>query len=130
MINRILLIAALCSAPGALPASDATLGESLYQARCGGCHSIEENGPGPRHRGLIGCVAGSQPGFAYSAALRESNIVWSRDTLDRWLADPAKMVPGTSMPLKLASDPDDRAALVDYLLTAGGGAGACTPARN
>lgn len=105
-------------------------GATLYQARCGGCHSIEENGPGPRHRGLIGCLAGSQPGFTYSAALSNSKLVWSSDTLDQWLKNPAAMVPGTSMPLRLANDPNDRAALVAYLVSAGAGPGDCQTAEN
>ncbi|MGH8188607.1 MAG: c-type cytochrome, partial [Steroidobacteraceae bacterium] len=83
--------------------------------RCGGCHSLDEHGPGPKHRGLIGRRAGGLPGFEYSKALRESRLVWTAQLLDQWIADPNALVPGNRMIARLASDPDDRAAIVEYL---------------
>ena len=91
-------------------------GERLYQERCGACHSLDEHGAGPKHRGLIGRKAGTQPGFDYSAALAASNIVWSAQTLERWIADPNALVPGNKMIVQLASDPADRAAIIEYLV--------------
>ena len=95
---------------------DVARGERLYQERCGACHSLDEHGAGPKHRGLKGRKAGTQPGFQYSAALSASNIVWSSQTLERWIDDPNALVPGNSMIVRLASDPADRAAIVAYLL--------------
>jgi cytochrome c len=92
-------------------------GERLYQERCGACHSLDENGAGPKHRGLAGRKAGTQPGFDYSKALVSSNIVWSAQTLESWLADPNALVPGNKMIVRLANDPADRAAIVAYLLS-------------
>jgi cytochrome c len=91
-------------------------GERLYQERCGACHSLDEHGAGPKHRGLIGRKAGTQPGFDYSAALAASNIVWSPQTLERWIADPNALIPGNKMIVQLASDPADRAAIIAYLV--------------
>ena len=96
---------------------DVARGEQLYQERCGACHSLDENGAGPKHRGLKGRKAGTQPGFKYSAALRASNIVWSSQTLERWIDDPNSLVPGNDMIVRLASDPADRAAIVAYLMS-------------
>ena len=96
---------------------DVARGEQLYQERCGACHSLDENGAGPRHRGLKGRKAGTQPGFKYSAALRASNIAWSSQTLERWIDDPNSLVPGNDMIVRLASDPQERAAIVAYLLS-------------
>lgn len=127
-LASVLLTALICVSATAAANGITAKGETLYQSRCGGCHSIEENGPGPKHRGLVGCRAGTQAGFTYSAALSDSKLVWSKDTLDQWLLDPAAMVPGTSMPLRLANDPNDRAALVSYLLSAGAGPGDCQTA--
>jgi len=79
--------------------------------------SLDENGAGPKHRGLKGRKAGTQPGFDYSAALRASNIVWSSQTLQRWIDDPNALVPGNNMVVRLADDPADRAAIVAYLLS-------------
>jgi cytochrome c len=97
-------------------ADDIVLGERLYQERCGACHSLDEHGAGPKHRGLIGRQAGTQPGFDYSRALADSKIVWSPQTLERWIADPNALVPGNRMIVQLANDPVQRAAIVAYLL--------------
>jgi len=94
---------------------DASRGGELYLARCGACHSIEENGAGPRHLGLIGRRAGSQLLYDYSSALRESRIVWTREKLNQWLANPNELVPGNKMVVQLATDPKDRADLIEYL---------------
>jgi cytochrome c len=91
-------------------------GERLYHERCGACHSLDEHGAGPKHRGWLGRKAGSQPGFDYSAALAASKIVWSAQTLERWIADPNALVPGNKMIVQLANDPVDRAAIVAYLV--------------
>lgn len=104
---------------------DAKRGQDLYTARCGACHSVADNGAGPRHRGLFGCRAGTQAGYDYSEALRKSGIVWSDKMLDRWLADPNSMVPGNKMVVRLAEAAADRADLIAYLRVATRGAGRC-----
>ena len=119
--NKFASVALACAGvfPGAAHAGgDAARGSELYSARCGACHSLEENGPGPRHLGLIGRRAGSQPEYDYSSALRASRIVWTRKTLDQWLANPNELVPANKMVVQLANNPKDRADLVEYLLLA------------
>jgi len=114
-------VALVCAGtfPGVAHASgDAARGGELYSARCGACHSIEENGAGPRHLGLFGRRAGSQPVYDYSPALRASGIVWTRQTLDQWLANPNELVPGNKMFVQLANEPGDRADLIEYLSVA------------
>jgi cytochrome c len=113
----------LMLAAGAHAEDQLARGQRLYQERCGACHSLDEHGAGPKHRGLIGRKAGTQPGFDYSAALVASKIVWSPQTLERWIADPNALVPGNKMIVQLASDPADRAAIVAYLVGATGRAG-------
>jgi cytochrome c len=119
--SSIRLIAGACAGfvAGAALASGVTeRGATLYVARCGACHSIDEHGAGPRHRGLLGRRAGTEPGFDYSPALRDSNIVWSAATLDQWLANPNKLVPANKMVVQLANEPSDRADIVAYLIEA------------
>lgn len=106
-------------------AADAVRGETLYTSRCGACHSVADNGPGPRHRGVFGCRAGTQAGFDYSDALRESGLIWNESTLDRWLSDPNKTVPGNMMAVQLANDPKDRADLIAYLRSVSQGERKC-----
>ena len=90
-------------------------GKVLYQA-CQGCHSIEENDLGPKHRGVVGRPAASVADYNYSAALRSSGLTWDHATLDRWLSNPSALVPGTKMFFKL-DDPQSRADIVAYLAT-------------
>lgn len=101
----------LSAAPAA---GDPARGEEIYR-RCQGCHSIDQNRVGPRHRGLIGRRAGSLPDFAYSAAMKNSGIVWDERTLDRFLASPRESVPGTKMTYAGVKSAQDRADLIAYL---------------
>jgi cytochrome c len=96
-----------------MPAGDAARGQTLYQA-CTGCHSIEDNDIGPRHRGVVGRAAGSIADYAYSPALKASGLVWSPANLDRWLANPQALVPGAKMYFSVA-DAQKRADLIAYL---------------
>jgi cytochrome c len=111
-----LLLAACVATPSmtALAAGDAEAGRALYQSRCTACHSLDYNGVGPAHRGVFGRAAAQAKGFAYSDALRTSRLVWSEDTLDRWLADPEKTAPGQRMGINVP-DAKDRADLIAYL---------------
>ena len=95
------------------PAGDPVHGKTLYQV-CMGCHSLDEDDVGPRHRGVVGRPAGSVPGYAYSPALKNSHIVWDRDNLDRWLTNPQGLVPGAKMFFAMP-DPRDRADVIAYL---------------
>ena len=106
-MNELLLVAALA-------AGDPVAGEALY-SRCQGCHAIEYNRTGPKHCGLMGRRAGSVPGYEYSAAMKSSGIVWNGKTLDRFLADPLKTVPGTTMTYAGVPDAKERASLIAYL---------------
>lgn len=112
---RIPLALALLFIGCSAPAADVERGAELYSARCGACHSIETNGAGPRHKGLFGRKAGSQAGFAYSPALRDSGLVWTDERVNQWLANPSALVPGNIMVVQLANDPEDRAAIIAYL---------------
>lgn len=102
------------SAPGAPPLGNPSRGAALYEARCGACHSLDANRIGPAHRGVFGRRAGTVPGFRYSPALKASGVVWTAPNLDRWLAGPPRMVPGTAMGISVASA-QDRADLIAYL---------------
>lgn len=98
----------------ALAAGDPVAGEAVY-SRCLACHSLEVNRTGPRHCGLIGRRAGSVPGFDYSPAMERSKLMWDAKTLDRFLADPMKTVPGTTMTYAGVPGAKDRADLIAYL---------------
>ncbi|WP_432612802.1 c-type cytochrome, partial [Mesorhizobium mediterraneum] len=82
----------------------------------GACHSLEpsQNRAGPHLSGVVGRTAGSVEGARYSAAMRESDIVWDGGTLDTFLAAPRQIVPGTSMTVGVPNAAQ-RAAIIGYL---------------
>ena len=100
------------------PHGDPKAGEAVY-GRCLACHALEYDRTGPRHCGLIGRRAGSVPGFPYSDAMKRSHIVWNAQTLDRFLADPMRTIPGTAMGYAGVQDPQERADLIAWLEAAG-----------
>jgi cytochrome c len=110
-----LLVATPAFANGpALANANADRGRELYESRCFGCHSLDASRIGPKHRGVYGRKAGSVEEFMYSAAVRNSNVVWSDDTLLRWLTNPQEVIPGQRMNFRV-SQPQDRADIVAYL---------------
>jgi cytochrome c len=118
-------LAALAAvSPVAAANGDAARGAKVYE-RCAACHSLDHDRTGPRHCGLFGRRAGSEPAFDYSPAMRRSGLVWSEATLDRFLAAPTKVVPGTTMGYAGVDDPRERADLVAYLKAANGSRALC-----
>lgn len=109
-MNGLILIAALA-------AGDPKAGEALYP-RCLACHALAYDRVGPRHCGLIGRPAGSVPGFEYSPAMKRSKLAWTKENLERFLADPVGTVPGTTMTYAGVPDPKERADLIAYLANA------------
>ncbi len=98
----------------AVAGGDPAAGRALYQERCSACHSLDFNGVGPAHRGVFGRAAGQAPGYAYSPALKAARLTWDAVTLDRWLADPERVVPGQRMGVNVP-DASERADLIAYL---------------
>jgi len=105
--------AAMWPAP-VLAAGDAAKGKAAYAQRCASCHSLEYNGAGPAHRGLLGRKAGTVADFTYSPALRNSGVTWSGESLEQWLSDPEKFIPGQKMWISVP-DAVERQDIIAYL---------------
>lgn len=101
-------------------APDAVHGQQLFTERCTACHAIDANKAGPILGGVVGRKAGSASGYHYSPALKSAGLIWSTDNLDRWLADPQKLVPGARMPVRVLDAPSRR-DIVAYLQKVGEG---------
>jgi cytochrome c len=112
-----LLAFVVAAAMPAAAAGDPARGAKVYE-RCAACHSLAVDRAGPRHCGLIGRKAGSLAGFEYSPAMKRSGITWNARTLDRFLAAPLKVVPGTAMGYDGVKDPVERADLIAWLVAA------------
>jgi cytochrome c len=99
--------------------ADPARGERVFQ-RCIACHAVvggEDGLPGPSLRPVIGRRAGTLPGFRYSPALSEAGprgLVWTRQTLDAYLADPWLVIPGTEMGAAGLREAGDRQDVSDF----------------
>ncbi len=96
------------------------IGEAAYSV-CIGCHTIIPDGAhmiGPNLHGILGQPAGAQPGFSYSSALADSELVWTEENLERYLASPQGLVADTSMVFAGVADAQTRRALIAYINSA------------
>jgi nitrite reductase (NO-forming) len=118
-------------APAAAPVSggDATAGRLVFR-KCQACHSMEPGKTilGPSLAGIIGRKAGAEAGYSYSPAMKQAGIVWDAKTLDAYLADPQKFVPGNKMPFPGLKTATDRTDLIAFFAAAGAPAAAPQPA--
>lgn len=110
------VVVAVFAASLAVAHADAVRGKSLYESRCIGCHSVEQNRVGPSHRGIVGRKAGGVKTFDYSPALKTSKLVWDVALLQKWLADPEALIPGQRMGYSV-DEAKDRLDLAEYLAT-------------
>ena len=104
----------LAGSPGWAADGDPGRGEEIYQ-RCVACHALAQSRVGPRHCGLFGRKAGTVPNYPYSGAMKKHGVTWSEETLDRFIENPLKTVPGTKMGYAGVKDPQERADLIAYL---------------
>jgi cytochrome c len=115
-----IIVFAASPATSAAAPPDAAEGKRVFGAHCAVCHSIkpEFHKEGPSLAGVYGRRAGTAPFFPHYQALKGSNVVWTDETLDAWLADPRGFAGGrsTGMTLKL-TDPNARASVIAYLKT-------------
>jgi cytochrome c len=97
---------------------DAKAGEKVF-LNCKTCHAIEpgKNMVGPSLHGLQGRTSGTIAGYSYSAANKNSGIVWSNEKLFQYLENPQRVIPGTKMTYTGVKDPQQRANVIAYLDT-------------
>ncbi len=117
------LLAAAHAGADALPVGDAAQGKVFFQQSCALCHAdalaadgTEIAKQGPSLVGVVGRRAGAGTKFNYTQALTNSGLTWDAPTLDRFLAAPMDVVPGTAMPFAIADAPT-RANIIAYLAT-------------
>jgi cytochrome c len=77
--------------------------------------TAEKNKIGPHMVGLFGRKAGSVAGFKYSPQMQGSNVVWDEKTIDTYITDPKKFIPGNKMVLAPIKDAAERADIIAYL---------------
>jgi cytochrome c len=116
-IAAVALIVAGMLSSQAFAAGDAAKGKTVF-ARCAVCHNVEKdggNGVGPNLFGIAGRKSATIDGFAYSGPMKAANITWTDDNLGKWVAGPAKMIPGTKMAFGGIAQKSQVADVVAYL---------------
>ena len=114
-----LLSACSLWAADALAAGDPALGKAVFQKECAACHSLDPTVTlsGPTLKGVVGRKSGDIDDYDYSPAMLSAGKTWDAATLDAYLTNPQKQVPGTKMPYPGLQDADQRSALIAYLAT-------------
>ncbi len=124
------MLAALTMAAAPFAASaqgDVAAGEKSFR-KCMACHQVGEeakNRVGPVLNDVVGRPAGSAPDFKYSPAMTEQaegGLVWTAETLDGFLENPKKAIPGTKMSFAGIKKPEERADIIAFLASVSEGA--------
>ena len=97
-------------------------GELEFRRKCSVCHTLTPDGAnraGPTLYAVFGRQAGTLPGYTYSKALLDSNVIWNEQTIGRLFDDgPDVMMPGTKMPIQKLKAVNRRDDLIRYLKSA------------
>jgi cytochrome c len=100
-------------------------GARVFRA-CVACHTLtsdEGNKAGPTLWHIFGRRIATLPGYNFSPALKQLDIVWTPETVAKLFEiGPAHYTPGTKMPEQTIGSPEDRKALVEFLAKATTGA--------
>jgi cytochrome c len=109
---------ALTGASVSAQEGDPDAGAKVFN-RCKVCHVADEakNRVGPTLHGVFGRTAGTVEGFKYSDAMKESEIVWTEETIAEYISDPKAYVPGNRMAFAGLRKEEDIANLLAYLRT-------------
>jgi cytochrome c len=113
----VLGVSALTWALTAHAEGDPRRGAAVFATQCSECHSTREgkDRKGPSLFAVLGRRSATNPGFAYSAALKQSGIAWTSDRLDAYITNPKKAVPGGNMKFDGLDSASERADLLAYL---------------
>jgi cytochrome c len=108
---------AMGGAEDPLAAYNGEPGAEAFRA-CVACHTLTaDEGPraGPTLAGLFGRRIATLPGYDFSEALKNLDIVWTPETVSKLFeVGPAAYTPGTKMPEQRVGA-EDRAALIKFL---------------
>ena len=115
--SAVLAVVFVLLMPVVVRAADTAAGQAAF-ARCKICHTLEAGGRspvGPNLHGVFGRKAGALEGYSYSAAMKNSGIVWDDETLAKYLRDPRGSMPGNKMAFPGIKNDAEMANLLAYL---------------
>ena len=96
--------------------ADPVKGKKVFK-KCVVCHSLQEgkNKIGPSLYNLLGRKAGSVDGYKYSKAMKNSDVVWDEESLDKFLTKPRKFIKKTKMSFRGIKKKSLRDDIISYL---------------
>ena len=96
--------------------ADPVKGKKVFK-KCVACHSLQEgkNKIGPSLYNLLGRKAGSVDGYKYSKAMKNSDVVWDEESLDKFLTKPRKFIKKTKMSFRGIKKKSLRDDIISYL---------------
>jgi len=106
----------LCDAGTTAAVAGSDDAKLAFNSHCRNCHSFKkgDNRLGPSLYGILGTKAGQVAGYrGYSGGL--TGFTWDKSILDRFIANPASVSPGTSMNYPPVADPAQRAKIIEFL---------------
>ena len=104
-------------------ADDVSKGRDLFIRNCIACHAFACNRDGqeaysPKLEGLFGRKAGGVEDFdGYSERLKNSEKIWTDETVDAYLRDPSQLSADSAMANDRIEDADQRKQMIAYLKT-------------
>lgn len=112
------LAAEFANLPEPYKSADYARGRRTFKL-CQSCHTLAEGGSnlvGPNLYGIFGQEIGGVEGFRYSKAVEEANFTWTPEQLEQWLENPRGFLPGNNMSFAGVRRPDDRHAVIAYIM--------------
>lgn len=102
-----------------IDAAGAGEGRDIFIKRCLACHAFSCNKEGPRLGDLFGRKVATVEDYKfYSQELKNSDIVWTDQSLDSFFKDPGNMFPKSVMAVQgKIEDPGQRQNLIIFLKT-------------
>jgi len=116
---RTMLLLAVLQASAAFADDFSDPGRRIFERRCQTCHGgtgRADTALGPNLAGVLGRKAGSGDTGVHSRAAIDSDTVWTRSSLRRYLSEPGREMPGTLMPVRV-TDGRELDDLLNYLET-------------
>ena len=116
---------AFAALPEPYKSADYNRGRRTFKL-CQSCHTLNEGGQnlvGPNLYGVFGRQIGGVEGFTYSKAVQDSDIIWTPEILAEWLESPRNFLPGNKMSFAGVRKPDDRTAVIAYIMAETGYSG-------